>query len=90
MGLLLGLQALGIRVKIEVFVMSFFKRKKRSILFTIFYSSVILAGVNAYYIAKNGINPEDSLFLQFSSLIAVLLVAFGSFYEIYFRKSKVK
>ena len=69
-------------------MMNFFKRNKKNFLYIIFYSAVVLAGINAYVLAKNGINAEDSLFLQFSSLIAVLLVAFGSFYEIYFGKSR--
>ena len=68
--------------------MSYLKRQKRNILFFIFYLAVILAGFNAYMIGKNGIDPEEPLFFQFASLISVLLVAFGCFYELYFGTSK--
>lgn len=63
-------------------VMSFFKRKRRSILYTLFYLSVILAGSHAFLLGKNGIDPEAPLFFQLSGLISVLLLAFGTFYEI--------
>ena len=69
--------------------MNTLKKKKKNILFVIFYLAVILAGVNAYFIGKNGINPEESLFFQFAGLISVLLLAFGCFYEIYFGKSNI-
>jgi len=68
--------------------MSFFKRKKRSILYTLFYLSVILGGSHAYLLGKNGIDPEVPLFLQLAGLISVLLLAFGTFYEIYFGRSR--
>ncbi len=65
------------------------KDKKRVFISVIFYLAIILAGVNAYFLTKNGIDPNKSLFLQGLSFICLLLVAFGTFYELYFGNSKI-
>ncbi len=66
--------------------MNYIKNNRKTILSVIFYSCVILAGFNAYYLASNGISTEEPLFFQFASLIGVLLTGFGCFYELYFGK----
>lgn len=67
--------------------MDYFKKNKRNILFVIFYLSVTLSGINAYLLAKDGLNLKEPLFLQLASLIGVLLTAFACFYELYFGKA---
>lgn len=60
------------------------------LLWVMFYVAVILAGVHAYLLGKNGINPEESLFLQLAGLIGILLTAAASVIGINYWKKQTK
>ena len=60
------------------------------LLWVIFYVAVTLAGVQAYLLGKNGINPEESLFLQLAGLIGILMTSAASVIGINYWKKQIK
>ena len=54
---------------------------KARLINVIFYLAIFLMAVNTFYLARVGINEDDSIFLQFASLIGLGLLAFGMLYQ---------
>ena len=54
---------------------------KTRLINVIFYLAIFLMAVNTFYLARVGINEDDSIFLQFASLIGLGLLAFGMLYQ---------
>lgn len=64
--------------------------RRIKLLWIIFYVAVTLAGIQAYLLAKNGIDPEESLFLQLAGLIGILMTAISMVIGINHWKKQIK
>jgi hypothetical protein len=60
------------------------------LLWVIFYVAITLAGIQAYLLTKNGIDPKEPMLLQLGGLIGILMTAISMVIGINHWKKQLK